>query len=80
MLRSVVALAVVGLALVLPASASSQDYKVLVATSADDELSVTGIAAIQAVASGGGFTVTARPVPPRSAASSLPRTSRSTTR
>ena len=59
MLRSVVALAVVGLALVLPTSASAQGYKVLVATSTEDELSAAGIAAIQAVASSGGFTVTA---------------------
>ena len=59
MLRSVVALAVVGLALVLPTSASAQGYKVLVATSTEDELSAAGIAAIEAVASSGGFTVTA---------------------
>jgi cytochrome c len=59
MLRSVVALAVIGLALVLPTSASAQGYKVLVATSTEDELSAAGIAAIQAVASSGGFTVTA---------------------
>jgi PKD repeat protein len=59
MLRSVVALALIGLALVLPTSASAQGYKVLVATSTEDELSAAGIAAIQAVAATGGFTVTA---------------------
>ena len=59
MLRRVVALALVGLALVLPTTASAQGYKVLVATSTEDELSAAGIAAIQAVASSGGFTVTA---------------------
>jgi PKD repeat protein/glucose/arabinose dehydrogenase len=50
---------VVGLALALPASAAAQGSKVLVVTSTEDELSAAGIAAIQAAASSGGFTVTA---------------------
>ncbi|HEX6023421.1 MAG TPA: ThuA domain-containing protein, partial [Solirubrobacter sp.] len=54
-------LALVCLALLLlPATASAQStYEVLVVTSAQDELSAAGVAAIQAAAADGGFTVTA---------------------
>ena len=59
MWRRGVALAFVSLSLVLPATASAQAYEVLVVTSAENELSAAGIAAIQAVGASNGFTVTA---------------------
>ena len=66
MRRRSVGLALMGLALVLPATASAKAKakaadapKVLVVTSAADELTTAGLAAINSAASGGAFTVTA---------------------
>ncbi len=62
-MRRGLCLALVSLALAAPATASAQadDVRVLVVTSAQDELSTAGVAAIQAAAADGGFTVTAPP-------------------
>ena len=59
-MRRGVSLALMSLAFMLTATASAAaDYKVLVVTSAQDEVSTAGVAAIQAAAASGGFTVTA---------------------
>ena len=59
-MRRGVSLALVSLAFMLTATATAAaDYKVLVVTSTQDEVSTAGVAAIQAAAASGGFTVTA---------------------
>ena len=68
MRRRGLGLALMSLALLLPGAADQaavkqaravEDYKVLVVTSAQDEVTAAGVAAIQSVAASGGFTVTA---------------------
>jgi hypothetical protein len=58
--RRALGLALLTLALVVPASANAADpYKVLAVTSTEDPLRTAGLAALTAAGAGGVFTVTA---------------------